>query len=100
MKLSHFILSASLLSGIFISSMTVSAPTHASTWQRIEFTVDGMNCTRCEHRIEGMLKRKVSGISNVSASHVHRRVNFLYDGSSETLQRVRDVIRDLGYTVE
>ena len=60
--------------------------------------VTGMHCEGCENRIRKMVG-KINGVSEVKADRNAGKVEFDFDGSSETLTAIKEKIDELGYEV-
>lgn len=64
----------------------------------IYFTVDGMECSRCEAWVKAALKAGV-GVKSAEASYRDKTVHVIYDGRRLTETDLSDIIEDGGYDV-
>ena len=66
--------------------------------EKLQLTVTGMTCGGCENAVKRALQQ-ISGIHDVSASHLGNEVKVTFDEAVVTPQTIRERIEALGYTV-
>ena len=65
----------------------------------VEFYIDGMTCTGCEHHIENAVS-KLEGIMTVTASYQDANAKVAFDKSQTSLESVVEAINSTGYEVK
>jgi copper chaperone CopZ len=84
--------------GVFLALLGLALPTFADGLTRVEQRVFGMDCAPCAYGIEQGLKR-LSGVTEVRVSlNEGVAVVSLAAGSSTTVENIRKVIRENGFT--
>lgn len=88
-----------LLNGIWLASLAGVAPqAHADGLTRVEQTIFGMDCAPCAYGIEQGLK-KLPGVTAVRVSLNEGRAEVtLAADSPATLENMRRIVRDNGFT--
>jgi copper chaperone len=66
--------------------------------QTVTLSVTGMTCGGCENSVKRALAR-IEGVTDVTASHVEKRVVVSLDPAKVTAQQIRDRITACGFTV-
>jgi copper chaperone len=61
--------------------------------------VEGMSCGHCVKSIEQAVG-SLNGVSKVSASLTEKKVSVEYDSDRVTLETIKNIINDQGYTVK
>lgn len=78
--------------------VSLALPVYAGGLSEVEQTIFGMDCAPCAYGIEHGLK-KLPGVTDVRVSlNEGRAIVALAADSSTTLERIRKVIRDNGFT--
>jgi len=67
--------------------------------ESITLVAPDISCQHCQHAIEGALGQ-TEGVSNVKVDIPTRTVHVDYDPQKLTLQKIEEVLDDVGYTVE
>lgn len=81
-----------------LGSIALALPVHAAGLTQVEQTIFGMDCAPCAYGIEQGLK-KLPGVTDVRVSLNEGRANVAFaDNSSTTLEGIRKVVRDNGFT--
>lgn len=84
--------------GVFLALLGLGLPTYADGLTRVEQRIFGMDCAPCAYGIEHGLKR-LSGVTDVRVSlNEGVAVVALTPGSTTTVESIRKVIRDNGFT--
>lgn len=84
--------------GLFLALLGLALPTYADGLTRVEQRIFGMDCAPCAYGIEHGLKR-LSGVTDVRVSlNEGVAVVALAAGSTTTVESIREVIRDNGFT--
>lgn len=65
----------------------------------VTLKVSGMKCGGCENNVEGKLK-EIDGVLNVDAVHKEDIVTIEYEESKTSLDEIKSLITDAGFTVE
>ncbi|GAA5101661.1 cation-translocating P-type ATPase [Haloechinothrix salitolerans] len=65
---------------------------------RLQVKIGGMHCSFCAHTIERALGR-MDGIEQVNVSLAHEEALVIHDPDLVRSGQIRDVLRDLGYTI-
>lgn len=85
-----------LLLGVSIGALVL--PAHADGLTHVEQTIFGMDCAPCAYGVEQGLK-KLPGVTGVRVSLNEGRANIaLSANSSTTLEGIRNVVRENGFT--
>lgn len=84
--------------GLFLALFGLALPTYADGLTRVEQRIFGMDCAPCAYGIEQGLKR-LSGVTEVRVSlNEGVAVVALTPGSTTTVENIRKVIRDNGFS--
>lgn len=84
--------------GVFLTLFGLALPTFADGLTRVEQRIFGMDCAPCAYGIEQGLKR-LSGVTEVRVSlNEGVAVVALAAGSSTTVENIRKIIRQNGFT--
>lgn len=84
--------------GLFLAVVALAPPTYADGLARVEQKIFGMDCAPCAYGIEHGLKR-LSGVTDVRVSlNEGVAVVTLGPDSTTTIESIRKVIRDNGFT--
>lgn len=59
--------------------------------------MDGATCTSCVYTIE-RVGSKLKGVYECYVDRDSSQIQLVYDGESETLDRVTELVRKIGYT--
>lgn len=65
---------------------------------RLQVTIGGMHCSFCAHTIERAVGR-MDGVEQVNVSLAHEETLVVHDPRRVRAGQIRDVLRDLGYTI-
>ncbi|WP_196776952.1 heavy metal translocating P-type ATPase [Haloechinothrix halophila] len=65
---------------------------------RLQVTIGGMHCSFCAHTIERAVGR-MDGVEQVSVSLAHEEALVVHDPQRVRAGQVRELLRDLGYTI-
>jgi len=60
--------------------------------------VTGMHCEGCENSVQKTLQ-KIDSVSDVKADRKNEKVEFNFDGSTDTMNAIKSQIDELGYKV-
>lgn len=63
----------------------------------IELEIDGMHCTSCARRLEGVLAR-ARGVERASVSYRSRTARLVFDGAAVSADTLRLLIADAGFS--
>lgn len=66
--------------------------------ESITLVAPDISCEHCQHAIEGALG-KTSGVSSVKVDIPTKTVQVRYDPQQVTLEKIEEVLDDVGYTV-
>ena len=58
--------------------------------------LDGAHCASCTYTIEH-IGRKIKGIDEVRVHSAEQRIDVDYQGSSEVLDKITDIVETIGY---
>ncbi len=58
--------------------------------------LEGANCPSCVFAIETN-GRRVNGVSDIRVDTSAQRIHVLYEGNPDSLERIADIVRRLGY---
>lgn len=84
--------------GLIIALVGLASPSYADGLTRVEQTIFGMDCAPCAYGIEHGLKR-LSDVTEVRVSlNEGVAMVVLLPGSTTTIENIRKVIRDNGFT--
>jgi len=64
----------------------------------VSIPVHGMTCEGCENAVKKSVQ-KLSGIAEITASHIDSIAEVKYDSSAVTLAEIEEKIEEAGYTV-
>ena len=67
--------------------------------ESITLVAPDISCQHCQHAIEGALGQ-IAGVSSVKVDIPTKTVHVDYDPQRLTLQKIEEVLDDVGYTVE
>ena len=67
--------------------------------ESITLVAPDISCQHCQHAIEGALG-ETKGVSSVKVDIPTKTVHVDYDPQKLTLQKIEEVLDDVGYTVE
>ena len=65
----------------------------------VSFNVSGMKCGGCEASLNSALSA-LSGVTQVKASHLQKRVDVDFDEQQVSLDAIEDAILDAGFKIE
>ncbi len=80
------------------SEVGETGPTGAGARGRLHLKVGGMHCSFCSRSIERAYAR-TDGVEEVSVSLAHEEALVEYDGSRVDETTLRDMLRDVGFTI-
>ena len=66
---------------------------------KLKLNVEGMHCGSCEMLIQDSLD-ETDGIEKAEVSHKSGEVNVDFDDSKVSANKIKDIIKDEGYSVE
>ena len=66
--------------------------------ESITLVAPDISCQHCQHAIEGALEQ-TEGVSSVKVDIPTKTVHVDYDPQKLTLQKIEEVLDDVGYTV-
>ena len=61
--------------------------------------MDGANCTSCVYTIEHV-GAKLKGVYEVAVDRSTSQILLVYDGQTDTLDRVKELVKKIGYNAE
>lgn len=68
----------------------------ASEAKRAAFDLEGATCMSCVYTIEHV-GRKLKGVRDVCVDVATKKIHVEYDGSSDTLDRIAEIVEKIGY---
>jgi copper chaperone CopZ len=77
-----------------VENQTVATPT--MTIQKIEFKIEGMTCTGCEHHVTSEIN-KLKGITEVTVSYEKGNAIVSFDDKQTTINDIIKAINSTGY---
>jgi copper chaperone CopZ len=77
-----------------VENQTVVIPT--MTIQKVEFKIEGMTCTGCEHHVKSEIN-KLKGITEVTVSYEKGNAIVFFDDKQTTINDIIEAINSTGY---
>ena len=66
--------------------------------KNIILTVEGMHCKSCEIILKEEIE-EISGVFSAFPNHKKDAINLEFDGSDETLESIKEIIKKEGYEI-
>jgi copper chaperone CopZ len=66
--------------------------------RKIVLAIDGMHCTNCAMRLEG-IEDQLAGVDRAEASYHKGEMTVVYDEAKVSEERIRAEVKALGYEV-